>query len=757
MTNNFNSYPEPSEILNDCKVEAETPTRAVCNTTLGAPLEIEFIQDVGWALEVRYDKSVKNLKRQPLTGDQSELKLSPLTVTSSASASSIKTGEHTLAIDLKTGEITCSFKGNKYWASGRSAFSFHHSPVDILEDIQSIEHTTWDEPTPWRMNPTYFKTHMARFQYPMPKGAILGLPGQAGELNRKGYRYDLFNNDQPLHIPSRPQMYQSWPIIMHSDLNQTGWVGIFHDNPSRTFVDLGDFYRDKVVFESVTNNSRVYITHSESLAGITNNFVKLLGTPLFPPAWAFGYQQCRYSYMSSEEVRGVARKLREKDIPCDAMYFDIDYMDGYRVFTKNKKTFGDLSQCIQDLKSEGFKSVCIIDPGVKIDPGYSNYEDLLENNGVIKDKDGKPFEIICWPGKAVLPDFFDSKVRTLWAQMQNDWLSEHKFDGLWNDMNEPSNFDGGREKTATGFSSQGSFRELFNLYGYSMARASTEGWQLTHPNKRGVIITRSGYPGVQKHAVIWHGDNYAWWEHIRLAIDTSLSYSLCGAFYTGPDVPGFFGNPTDDLAVRYFQAGAFLPLFRGHSYKLNSSKEPYVYGSEASQLIKEAIKLRYTLLSEWYSNFERCISNGTPPMEPVFEEGGAPVRDTFLLFNKFLVAPVTQRDEKIRAIWLPEGMWYRLGDTKVSIKGNQWINEKITLDRIPVFVRGGSIVIRNTPGKNTVETFKNAVNYEIYPDQQGTAKGYLYEDDQISVADLKAKRWELEFLKGASEVSKKSL
>lgn len=754
MAKNLQSYPEPSEILKDCSLRAESDFKVICTTILGAPLEIEFIDNFGWSLEVRYDQLGQSIKRQPLTGNQSKAKSCNLSLSLSNELATIKAGEHTLLVNTQNGELSCALNGKTYWKSIDCPFSIHKNPVQILEDIQSIEHTTWDEPTPWRMNPTYFETHMARFHYPIPDGAILGLPGQAGEFNRKGQRYDLFNTDQPLHIPSRPQMYQAWPIIIHKDLAKTGWVGIFHDNPSRTFVDLGDFYPDRVLFESLTNNTRVYITYSNNLSGITQNFVRLLGTPVFPPAWAFGYQQCRYSYMTSDEVRSVAKKLRDNNIPCDAMYFDIDYMDGYRVFTKNKKTFGDLSSCIKDLNTEGFKSVCIIDPGVKIDPGYTSYEDLLKNDGVIKDKDGKPFEIICWPGKAVLPDFFSPRIRSVWAEMQDTWLKENKFDGLWNDMNEPSNFDGGREKTATAVSSQGNFRDLFNLYGYSMAQASAEGWALTNPNKRGVIITRSGYPGVQQHGVIWHGDNQAWWEHIRLAIDTSLSYSLCGAFYTGPDVPGFFGNPSEDLAIRFFQAGAFLPLFRGHSYKLNSSKEPYVYSQESARIIKESIRLRYSLLSEWYSNFERCVNSGTPPMQPVFEESGTPVRDEFILFDKFLVAPVTQRDEKAKAIWLPEGNWYRFGEAQNPLRGNQWITEKITLDRIPLFVKEGSIVTLNTPGKNTEETFKNPTRFEIYRDQNGAATGFLFEDDGISSLDAKAKRWSLRISKGESEVKK---
>jgi len=297
----------------------------------------------------------------------------------------------------------------------------------------------------------------------------------------------------------------------------------------------------------------------------------------------------------------------------------------------------------------------------------------LASDALLKDEAGNPFEIVCWPGKAALPDFLAPEATALWVEMQREWLDTYRFDGVWNDMNEPSNFDGGRQKTTTARSRVGPLTPLYNLYGARMAEASAAGFRASRPDTRGVVISRSGYPGVQKHAVIWHGDNHAWWEHLRLAIDTAVSYSLCGAFYTGPDVPGFFGNPSDDLAVRFFQLGAFLPLFRGHSYKLSSSKEPYIYRGEAGRHIRSAIELRYSLMSEWYSNFERCIRLGHPPLQPIFDEVGATVRDSFMLFDKFLVVAVTNRDERKRATWLPAGRWYRLGDPATALEGGRWI------------------------------------------------------------------------------------
>ena len=756
MTTLNHPYPEPECIFSrNTAVRVVGAHTAFLETPLKAPVEIEFIEGVGWSLEVRYDLVKTDVRRQPYSGVQEGLRRAHLSIASEADV--IKAGEHSLIFERETGSLLCETGGVIYWSSNGCPFSSHEKGVVIQEDIQSREHPSWDEPTPWRLKPEFFETYMARFRYAAPAGAILGLPGQAGEFNKRGYRYHLFNTDQPAHIPSRPEMYQSWPIVFHRDAAHTGWVGVFHDNPARTYVDLGDFYKDTILFESITNNTRVYIVHAETLAGVTAKFVKLLGKPVLPPSWAFGYQQCRYSYMTSDEIRHVGHKLREGDIPCDALYFDIDYMDGYRVFTNNPHTFGDLKECIEDLAKDGFKSVCIIDPGVKIDSGYPIYDTLLKEDATIKNADGEPFEIVCWPGKAVLPDFFNPRVRSVWATMQGAWLKEFKFDGIWNDMNEPSNFDGGREKTATALSSEGPFRDLFNIYGASMAQASAAGWSKAHPDKRGVIITRSGYPGVQRHAVIWHGDNYAWWEHLRLAVDTCISYSLCGAFYTGPDLPGFFGNAPDDMALRAFQIGAFLPLYRGHGYKLNSSKEPFAYGAPASALIKDAIKLRYSLATEWYSHFERCVRSGIPPMQPVFSDENSPVRDTFMLFEKMLVVAITNRDERARAIWLPEGMWYRLGDTTTPLIGGRWISESITIEKIPVFVKGGSIVVRNKPGRNVEETFRNPRYFEIYRDEGGSASGYISLDDGSSTDHTAWKRVQLTVENGETSVRQQDL
>jgi alpha-glucosidase len=337
-------------------------------------------------------------------------------------------------------------------------------------------------------------------------------------------------------------------------------------------------------------------------------------------------------------------------------------------------------------------------------------------------------------------------VQNWWAEKIKDWTGEYHFDGIWNDMDEPSDFVHANKLFEDAADSKGRMKNQHNLYGYNMALSSKQGLESVSGN-RALNITRSGYPGVSKYSTIWHGDNHAWWEHLRLALRTAVNYSLCGAFYTGSDIPGFTGNPPDDLALRFFQLGAFLPLFRGHSIYFAKDKEPYAYSGETNKLIRKVILLRYSLLREWYTGFMLSLKSSASPMLPVFDEKGMLVQDQFLLFNKFLVAPVAERDQSKKLIYLPEGNWYKLGDTQNKSDGGQWISIDVNLETLPVFVKEGSVVTLNEPGGNTKATFDNPEKQEIYKDGNGEAQGFWYDDDGIS-EDSSPKEFKLIFKNG---------
>lgn len=739
------TYPEPqSSIAALQPAETRETSRVTFSSARGVSLEVQCFAQIGWGIEVRYDLCCEEGYRQPFTGQQATASVLPLELQQRDQVMIVSTAEgerfeiacadgaFSLFRPTKDGGEACWFR------SSASPFCAHDAPVSLYEGLMSLKQTDFSERSPTLGPGAKYQSRMVRFRYPRPEGTVLGLPGQNGEFNRNGYRFELYNTDEFLHTPARRPMYQSWPILLHRDAAQHEWVALFHDNPSRTFVDLGDFYPDEVTFESSHGNTRLYLLRGATLEEVSTKLQRLLGRSVFPPAWAFGYQQCRWSYMSTEEARQVVQRMRAAEVPCDALYFDIDHMDGFRVFTKDPNGFADLERCVADVHDAGMHAVCIVDPGVKIDADYAAYRAVVESGAYLRNAQGEPFVVKVWAGESVLPDFGDERAQRTWGALQQEWLEQTKFDGIWNDMNEPSNFDGQNSTTAKARSSRGPVTLDYNLYGYHMARASAGGWQAYAPHRRPLVITRSGYPGVQQHAVIWHGDNQAWWEHLRLALDTCVQYSLAGALYTGPDVPGFTGNPPDDLAVRFYQLGALLPLFRGHSIWFAKNKEPYAFRGRTRELITAAIELRYSLLREWYSQYERAWRERRPLMTPIEGPEGKMVRDQFLLFGTLLAAPIVERDQTRKLVYLPVGRWYPLG-TDEPIEGGRWLELAVRDESVPLFVREGVVLTRNTVRHNAEQTLRAAERCEVYPDREGNAEGYWFDDDLRSVASHRSR------------------
>lgn len=450
-------------------------------------------------------------------------------------------------------------------------------------------------------------------------------------------------------------------------------------------------------------------------------------------------------------------KFEQHAIPLDAVHFDIDYMSGYRSFTVEQKSFPDLPDLLTEMHQRNKRAVFILDPGVKIDSDYKLYQGLLAEGAILRKSDSAPLKIAAWPGDCVLPDFGAASSSRLWAETVREWLSLYPGDGFWNDMNEPANWNGGNAATVAAHTERGPFADECNLYGMGMAQATLQGWQEHCPGTRPMMLSRSGYPGVQRSAGVWQGDNNSWWEHLKNAIHTAVSYAICGMYFNGADLPGFAGHAPDDLAVRFFQLGAFLPLFRGHRDIFSHNKEPFEFGQEAQLLITDAIKLRYSLLREWYSYYERAWRTREPLLMPVFTDTGVLIQDQFLLFDKYLVAPVVERDQPVRCIYLPRGDWYPLGNPDNLLSGDTFITKAVTLACCPVYVRAGSIVCRCGPAMDSSTALHSKESYEVYPNREARASGYWYNDDLCSFPARDVERRELRWEQGRSSVERVKL
>ena len=341
----------------------------------------------------------------------------------------------------------------------------------------------------------------------------------------------------------------SWRLCRSSSLGSGGKMGgataaygILLDNASHSVFDFGHGQPDQLSFSAEAGELRYYFMAAPKLTDVLETYTALTGRISLPPLWALGYHQARWSYPDEQTVRDLAAEFRRRRIPCDALYLDIDYMDGFRCFTWNEQAFPNHRQMLADLRADGIKTVAIIDAGIKMDPGYRVHDDGLERGAFLTYPDGTLFHGPVWPGECYFPDFTNPAVRDWWGELYAP-LVEDGIAGFWNDMNEPSIF---RQQTMPGVlrhdfdGHSAAHREIHNAYGTQMARATADGLARLRPEERQLVISRAAFAGHQRHAMVWTGDNYSTWEALRLTIPMGLSLGIvwpglqrrgCGWFY----------------------------------------------------------------------------------------------------------------------------------------------------------------------------------------------------------------------------------
>jgi len=586
-----------------------------------------------------------------------------------------------------------------------------------------------------------FHSEALRFSMvsPSKKLKIYGLGEKSGLLERSGRVWEMWNTDEPIQTPSKDPLYVSIPFCLLK--NGTTWFGLFVDNPARQYWDSRMTGRGRLSIEVEDDYLDFYILTGSEPSEISRLYVELTGQPPMPPLWALGFHQSRYSYMSQQRVLELASKFRANDLPGDVIHLDIDYMRGYRVFTWDPDRFPDPGEMCRQLHTLGFRIVTILDPGVKCDPEYRVYREGTQKDVFCRMPDGEVYRGAVWPGTAVFPDFSRSDVREWWAR-QHSVLFEAGVAGVWNDMNEPADFTGdpifrpdftvpeeleGGEKEW-----KGSFKRLHNIYGSCMNAAAREAFTMFCPDRRGFVISRAGYAGVQRHAGIWTGDNMSWWEHLSGAVPMLLNLSISGVALVGTDVGGFQEDASAQLYARWFAFGVFTPYFRNHTEKGTSDHEPWSFGSQTLSIARHYLKLRYELLPYLYTAFYRASFRGEPIMKPLFFEWPGDVRlehldDQYLYGEAFMLAPVVQPNKIYRDVYLPEGRWYDFWDDSMW-EGPVDLMVPAPVTRIPLFVRGGSIVCHEEPRMHTEEERGNVLLLDIYPDESGVARGELYVD-----------------------------
>ena len=617
----------------------------------------------------------------------------------------------------------------------------------------------------------YFEYKDNSFVYTMSDSAcVYGLGEAVRGINKRGWIYEGYCSDDPNHSEDKRSLYGAHNFLIVDDKSSGGdRFGVFFDYPARITFDIGYTDSSKLVVSVDKADLDVYIIEGETLREIVKNFRAIIGMSYIAPKWAFGFMQSRWSYFTKDDVVRIADSYKEADIPIDAIFLDIDYMERYKDFTINDERFPDFAKFVSYMKARGIRLVPIIDAAVKVEDGYDVYEEGKKNNYFCKDENGDDYIVGVWPGKTVFPDFMNEEANK-WFGDKYKFLTDMGIEGFWNDMNEPAIFYSEKgvarafeeiekyknipldantffdcrdvfSRLSNSQEDYNSFyhnydgkiykhNDIHNLYGYFMTKSASDAFRRNNPEKRTLLFSRASYIGAHRYGGIWTGDNHSWWSHILLCLKQMPSLNMCGFMYSGCDIGGFNGNCTKDLLLRWLSLSIFTPLMRNHSACGTKDQECFAFGDTES--FKNIVDLRYRLLPYIYSEYMKATLSNDMYIRPLsfdFEddEMAKTVEDQLMVGDSIMIAPVYTQNAKGRYVYLPENMTaIKLNNdgtiTESEIKkGHHYI--EVALDEVMFFVREGRCVPLcnradnvDSIDENTIKLYGSGDSYELYTD-----------------------------------------
>jgi alpha-glucosidase len=591
------------------------------------------------------------------------------------------------------------------------------------------------------------------FQFEVDAGAKFFGLGQKffGEIEVSGYRTKFWNTDvwsdfhfkQWLDGPSDPP-YFSTPYLIARVSDE--WVGFLLHNTYPCFFEIPGTDESRVFVEWQRTSNRLimgseggephlWILYAHSLRDLTRKLQKLVGATPLPPLWSLGYHQSRWGYAGHDDLLDLDAKFTSSKIPCDALWLDLDYMDGFRIFTATEKAFPKGIEATREaLAGSGRRIVPIIDPGVKYDPGYRVYDDGHVKQIFCQNAEGGEFVGLVWPGETVFPDFTTEKARDWWAGFAEEFRNSG-FGGCWVDMNDPST----GPVDPTGMLFRDGTREHaygHNIYALGMQMATKQGFLQARPNERPFVLSRSGYIGSSKNSAIWTGDNLSNEFYLRLTVPTTIGMGLSGLPFNGPDIGGFGGDVTDQLMQDWVKACFLFPLFRNHSALGTRNQEPFAFPKKTMEVVRKYIRLRYKFLPYLYNLFINQEELGDPIVRPLlYEFEGSnldQVNDEFLIGSSILQAPILGK-ERTRTVLLPgTDLWYDARNASWLEPGD--FETKVAAGETPLFVSAGSILPMQigTPTSAHKDMHRIAIHLFVPPTWSGDSE-YVYRvDDGLS-------------------------
>jgi len=551
-----------------------------------------------------------------------------------------------------------------------------------------------------------------------------GLGDKPQNLNLKGKRYENWVTDSYAYGKHTDPLYKAIPF--YTGIHHNKAYGIFFDNTFRSYFDFAHERRNVTSFWAQGGEMNYYFIYGPEMSDVVATYTNLTGKPhQMPPLWTLGFHQCKWSYYPEAKVKEVASKFRDLKIPCDAIYLDIDYMEGFRCFTWNKEYFPDPKRMVKELLDDGFKTVAIIDPGIKIDEDYDVFKEGLVKDYFCKRADGPYMKGKVWPGECYFPDYTKPEVREWWSGLFQELIEDIGVKGVWNDMNEPAVMEVPNKTFPNDVrhdydGNPCSHRKAHNIYGMQMARATYHGLKKFSYPKRPFVITRAAYSGTQRYTSTWTGDNVATWEHLWIANQQAQRMAMSGFSFAGSDIGGFAEQPQGELFARWIQLGVFHPFCRVHSSGDHGDQEPWSFDEEVTDIVRKFVEIRYQLLPYLYTAFWDYITNGTPILKSLVLYDQEDVHthyrtDEFIYGDKILVCPIIEANALGRRMYFPKGNWYSFWDADTEIiEGGKEIFVDADIDSMPIYIKEGAIIPKYPVQQYVDEKEIEEMKFDVY-------------------------------------------
>jgi len=538
---------------------------------------------------------------------------------------------------------------------------------------------------------------------------------QSGVWNYRGETVDLAQDNTNISIPML--------------LSSNGY-GIFWNNASRSRFNnrfLSALYLSSEVAEAID----YYFLYGPEFDKIIAGYRELTGAPPLFGKWAYGFWQCKNKYNTQEELLGVAHKYRQMHIPADNIVQDWFwwYTMGEPVFDKAR--YPDPPGMVDDLHKSNFHLMISFWPFIR--PGTKTYEDMDQKGFFIDRTKVVSFH----PARMALYDAFNPEARKYYWNLMDQALFKIGVDAWWLDTTEPETEDRETNVLVTNKTYLGNGARYSNAFPLMTTGAVYQGQRSESDKKRVFILSRSAFAGAQRNgAAVWSGDVNSDWIFFKKQIPAGLNYSISGLPYWTTDIGGFVsGNPDDpdyrELFIRWFQFGTFNPILRVHGTRSTNQNELWSYGPEAQKILTGFDTLRYRLLPYIYSLAWMTTSQGYTPMRGLImdfrtDAHSATIGDQFLYGPALLVNPVTDPGVSSRRVYLPRSKWYDFW-TGSSVEGPRTIEAAAPIDRLPLFVRAGSIVPMGPEKEWSTQKPEDPIELRIYRGADGDFT--LYEDE----------------------------